>query len=75
MYAPTECSSSSGQEDLYISLKEHLDQAKKREIDFILGDFNARVGMHSQVYPHVIVDKYCYYDTRNINGERLVNLC
>lgn len=37
VYAPTERSSSSVQEDLDISLNENLDQAKKHEIHLFLG--------------------------------------
>ena len=75
VYAPTECSSSSLQEDFYTSLKDHLDQVKKHNIHLILGDFNARVGMDNHVYHPVVVGRRCYYDTTNENGERLVNLC
>lgn len=39
VYAPTECSSSSVQEDLHIFFNEHLEQAKTHEIHLILGGF------------------------------------
>ena len=64
VYAPTECSSSSVQEDFYTFPKDHLNLVKKHNIHLILGDFNARVGMDNHVYHPVVVGRHCYYDNK-----------
>jgi len=51
------------------------DQVRRHNINLVLGDFNARVGLDSHSSRPVVVGRHCFYDTTNANGERLVNLC
>ena len=75
MYAPTECSPSTAKDDFYASLAEHLEQLKRHDINLVVGDFNARIGTDSHHTHPEVVERYCYHDQTNDNGERLVNLC
>ena len=75
VYAPTECGQSTAKDNFYASLAEHLEQLKRRDINLVVGDFNARIGTDSHHTHHEVVGRYCYHDQTNDNGERLVNLC
>ena len=75
MYAPTERSSSSVQEDLDISLNENLDQAKKHEIHLFLGILMQELACKAKRISLWLLIGTVQYDTTNKNGERLVNLC
>ena len=56
-------------------LAEHLEQLKRRDINLVVVDFNAKIGTGSHHTHSEVVGRFFYHDQTNDNGERLVNLC
>lgn len=75
IYAPTECASLEDKNEFYNNIENHLEQVKTHNIHLVIGDFNARVGLDSHSTHPEVVGRYCFYDSTNNNGERLVSLC
>ena len=61
-------------DNFYIDLQETINKASRGDLVLIMGDFNARVGLHQHqttlnvVSPHAV-------DQMNENGQKLVDLC
>lgn len=71
VYGPSEDEKADKKEEFWQELSLTLDSAKGR--DFIVGDFNGRVGKHDNIY-NTIIGKYGE-ETVNNNGKRLINFC
>lgn len=75
IYAPTEGASPEDKNEFYNNIENHLEQVKIHNIHLVIGDFNARVGLDSHSTHPEVVGRYCFYNTTNNNGERLVSMC
>ncbi|RWS06003.1 endonuclease-reverse transcriptase-like protein [Dinothrombium tinctorium] len=71
IYAPTSDASEDEIERFYSSLEEALQQVPKKDIIYIMGDFNAKVGCQEE---ERIAGKFGLGD-RNDAGDRLVQFC
>ena len=75
VYAPTEAASDADKEEFYLTLKSHLESVKSHNLNLVIGDFNARIGLDSHVFHPSVIGQHCFYDQTNNNGERLVIMC
>ena len=72
-YAPTLASEEDIKDQFYESLHEVLSRVRRSDKLVLLGDFNARVGRNSEIWPGVI-DRHGV-GKMNSNGLRLLTLC
>ena len=71
VYAPTSNAEETEVERFYEDLKDHLELTPKKDVLFIIGDWNAKVG--SQETPGV-TGKFGL-GMRNETGQRLIEFC
>ena len=72
-YAPTLAGSTEEKDEFFGKLSATIEYIPKSEQIFLLGDFNARVDVHSTLLPAIIVP----FGTgkMNENGQRLLEFC
>ena len=70
VYAPTSIAEEVEVEQFYKDLQDILQQTPKKDVLFIIGDWNAKVG--SQEIPEVI-GKFCLFQSET--GQRLAEFC
>uniref|UniRef100_A0A7I5E8S3 Reverse transcriptase domain-containing protein n=1 Tax=Haemonchus contortus TaxID=6289 RepID=A0A7I5E8S3_HAECO len=73
-YAPTEDSNDDTKNDFYELLQDTIDNAPRRDLKIVLGDFNAKIignrcGFESTVGP------FASSEELSNNGERLISFC
>ena len=71
VYAPTSNAEEAEVERFYEDLQDLLEQTPKKDVIFIIGDWNAKVG--SQEIPGV-TGKFCF-GVQNEAGQRLTEFC
>ena len=75
VYTPTECPLPDDKDDFYNDRNNHLEQMKPHNIQIVVEDFSARVGLDRHSKHPEVIGRHCFYDTTNNNGARLVDLC
>ena len=71
VYAPTSNTEETEVERFYEDLQDLLEQIPKKDVLFIIGDWNAKVG--SQETPGV-TGKFCF-EVQDEAGQRLIEFC
>ncbi|XP_041107422.1 craniofacial development protein 2-like [Polyodon spathula] len=71
VYAPKTDAPEDESERFYAKIEEALEQVPKKDIIYIMGDFNAKVGSHEEVN---IIGR-CGLGERNDAGDHLVQFC
>ena len=72
-YAPTNTSSEESKNEFYEQLEEILDSTKEKDVNILLGDFNAKVGNENRGYENCM-GRYGL-GIMNENGELFANMC
>ena len=73
IYAPTEVAAEDDKDDFYNKLQAVLDKLPKKDVNIVMGDANAKIGVDNTGYED-IMGKHGL-GTMNNNGERLADMC
>ncbi|VDO92783.1 unnamed protein product [Heligmosomoides polygyrus] len=74
MYAPTEVSEDAKKDEFYEGLQQTIDEAPRRDLKIVMGDFNAKLGGDPAGLEKAVGPFTSASDT-NEHGSRLITFC
>ena len=74
VYAPTTNSEDEEAEDFYDALQQAIDSTNKQDLIYVLGDFNAKIGIETDQDDREVKGAHCL-GNRNDRGQMLLDFC